>query len=299
MIYAFIQAHRDEYHVVKMCRVLGVSKSGFYKWRQSLISGQLSEQQERREEIKQKIARSYHESHGIYGSPRIHEDLEAWGYSVCERTVGRYMKEMGLRAIPEGKFQVTTDSAHGQFVYPNLLERKFRVAAPNTAWVADITYIWTMEGWLYLASIMDLFSRKIVGWSLDVAMKINLPLEALKQAITLRNPEENTLTHHSDRGSQYCASDYVDCLKEKKIQISMSRKGDPYDNACIESFHASLKKELVYRTRFKTRAEARAAIGWYIDSFYNTRRRHSTLNYLSPDEYEKSQYHFFSERAIS
>ncbi|WP_077591254.1 IS3 family transposase [Planococcus lenghuensis] len=298
MIYAFIQAHRDDYHVVKMCDVLGVSRSGFYKWRDLLTGGQLSAQQERREEIKQKIARSYHESHGIYGSPRVHEDLEAWGYSVCERTVGRYMKEMGLRAIPEEKFQVTTDSAHDQFVYPNLLERKFRVAEPNKAWVADITYIWTMEGWLYLASVMDLFSRKIVGWSLDVTMKTELPLEALQQAITLRRPDA-TLIHHSDRGSQYCAADYVDVLKAKEIQISMSRKGDPYDNACIESFHASLKKELVYRTRYKTRAEARAAIGWYIDSFYNTRRRHSTLNYRSPDEYEKTQKHVFIERAVS
>jgi putative transposase len=298
VIYAFIHAHRDDHRVVKMCRVLGVSKSGFYKWLDHLAGGQLSERQAQREAIKQKIARSYHESHGVYGSPRVQKDLEAWGYSVCERTVGRYMNAMGLRALPEAKFQVTTDSAHDQFVYPNLLERKFQVAKPNTAWVADITYIWTMEGWLYLASVMDLFSRKIVGWSLDAAMKTELPLEAIKRAIAFRNPDE-TLIHHSDRGSQYCSADYVDCLKDKEIQISMSRKGDPYDNACIESFHASLKKELVYRARYKTRVEAQAAIGWYIDSFYNSRRRHSTLGYLSPDNYEKTQRHLFLERTVS
>lgn len=271
-----------------MCRVLGVSKSGFYKWHSRLTGGQLSEQQVRREELKQKIAYSFHESHGIYGSPRIRQDLVSWGYLVCERTVGRYMKEINLRALPKEKFQVTTDSAHDQFVYPNLLERQFRTPAPNRAWVADITYVWTMEGWLYLASVMDLFSRKIVGWSLDVTMRKELPLAALKQAISLRSPNE-TLIHHSDRGAQYCSSDYVDCLQENQIQISMSRKGDPYDNACIESFHASLKKELIYRTRYKTRAEAKAAIGWYIEEFYNSRRRHSYLNYLSPNDYEKKQ----------
>lgn len=298
MIYAFIQAHRNEYHVVKMCQVLGVSKSGFYKWQANLVSGQLSERHAKREEIKQKIAQAYHESRGIYGSPRIHEDLEAWGYSVCERTIGRYMREMGLSALPEPKFQVTTDSAHDQFIYPNLLERKFQVATPNTAWVSDITYIWTMEGWLYLASVMDLFSRKIVGWSLDVTMKTELPLAALKQALIIRDPDA-TLIHHSDRGSQYCSTEYIDCLRGKEIQISMSRKGEPYDNACIESFHASLKKELIYRTRYKTRAEAKAAIGWYIDSFYNPKRRHSTLDYLSPVEYEKKQFHLFSETLVS
>lgn len=298
MIFAFIQAHRDEYHVVKMCSVLGVSTSGFYKWHNSLFTCQLSKKRTKRKEIEQKIARSYHESHGIYGSPRVYEDLKAWGYSVCERTVGRYMKKLGLCALHETKFQVTTDSAHQQFVYPNLLERKFQVAAPNKAWVTDITYIWTMEGWLYLASVMDLFSRKIVGWSLDVTMKTDLPLEALQQAMALRNPDK-TLIHHSDRGSQYCSEEYTDCLKEKEIRISMSRKGDPYDNACIESFHASLKKELIYRNRYKTRAEAQAAIGWYIDSFYNQRRRHSTLGYLSPSDYERAHNFSFTKKLVS
>ncbi|PKH11050.1 IS3 family transposase, partial [Planomicrobium sp. MB-3u-38] len=196
------------------------------------------------------------------------------------------MKELELCALPVKQFVTTTDSNHSQFVYPNLLERQFNVDQPNKVWVADITYIWTMEGWLYLASVMDLFSRKIVGWSLDVTMKAELPLGALQEALLLRNPSGEPI-HHSDRGSQYCSEKYTECLNTGKFKISMSRKGDPYDNACIESFHATIKKELIYRRRFRTREDARKAIGHYIDDFYNLRRRHSTLGYLSPESYEK------------
>ncbi|MCG3089875.1 IS3 family transposase [Sporosarcina cyprini] len=298
MIYSYIRDHKDEYSVVKMCQVLEVSKSGFYKWACQQAQDDRTERTAWREELKRMIAKSYHESLGTYGSPRILEDLKEWGYSVCERTVGRLMKEMGLRAVPEVKFTTTTDSNHNQFIYPNLLERKFLVDAPNKVWVADITYIWTMEGWLYLASVMDLFSRKIVGWSLEATMVTELPLQALEKALLLRNPE-GELFHHSDRGSQYCSTDYIDRLKWNNFQISMSRKGDPYDNACIESFHATLKKELVYRRRFRTRKEAREAISHYIDDFYNTRRRHSTLGYLSPETYEKKAGFQLSERTVS
>lgn len=298
MIYSFIQDHTDEYSVVKMCQVLEVSTSGFYKWRHLQATDELTERQAWREGLKQKIAQSFHESYGTYGSPRILEDLKAWGYSVCERTVGRLMKEMGLRALPAEKFVSTTDSNHNQFIYPNLLERQFHVDEPNTVWVADITYIWTLEGWLYLASVMDLFSRKIIGWSLEATMAKELPLEALQKALLLRNPEGEPI-HHSDRGSQYCSEAYIDCLKEDHFQISMSRKGDPYDNACIESFHATIKKELIYRNRFKTREEARKAIGHYIDVFYNLKRRHSTLGYLSPEAYEKRAKLLPLESAVS
>jgi putative transposase len=224
-----------------MCSVLGVSKSGFYKWRDFQVKGARTERQARQDELKQKIFQSYHESHGTYGSPRILKDLEEWGYSLCERKVGRLMKEMGLRALPDKKVVVTTDSNHEQYVYPNLLERQFAVDAPNAVWVADITYIWTLEGWLYLASVMDLFSRKIVGWSLEATMKTELPFDALQKALLLRNPAGEPI-HHSDRGSQYCSADYINCLEKCHFQISMSRKGDPYDNACIESFHATIKK---------------------------------------------------------
>lgn len=281
-----------------MCSVLGVSRGGFYKWRTQLVAANRTERQIRRDELLQKIAQSHHQSYGTYGSPRILEDLKAQGYSICERTVGRYMKELELCALPVKQFVTTTDSNHNQFVYPNLLERKFNVDKPNTVWVSDITYIWTLEGWLYLASVMDLFSRKIVGWSLDVTMKTELPLGALQEALLLRNPSGKPI-HHSDRGSQYCSDKYIECLEEGEFEISMSRKGDPYDNACIESFHATLKKELVYRHRFRTREDARKAIGHYIDDFYNLRRRHSTLGYLSPENYEKMYASLRSERLVS
>lgn len=298
MIYRFIQDHLTEYSVVKMCSVLGVSKSGFYKWRAFQASDERTDRQLRHEELKQKILQSHHESYGTYGSPRILKDLEEWGYSVCERTVGRLMKEMGLHALPGKKWTVTTDSKHDQFIYPNLLARKFKTDAPNKVWVADITYIWTLEGWLYLASVMDLFSRKIVGWSLDVNMETDLPLSALQKAILMRNPTDKPF-HHSDRGSQYCSTAYIECLNSEEFRISMSRKGDPYDNACIESFHATIKKELIYRHRFTTRVEARQAIRHYIDDFYNLRRRHSTLGYLSPENYEKSRAQAATEQSVS
>lgn len=290
MKFEFIQAHQDEYRVVKMCEVLNVSKSGYYKWLH--LKDEVSERKERQDELRRKISKSYHESGGTYGSPRIHQDLLEWGYIVSQKTVARLMREMELTAIPESKYITTTDSNHEEFVYPNLLERQFMVEAPNTAWVADITYIWTLEGWLYLASIMDLFSRKIVGWSLDVTMKKELPLEALEVALTLRQPQ-GELIHHSDRGSQYCSTEYIQTLnnyEESQVGISMSRKGDPYDNACIESFHATIKKELIYRRRFRTRKEAIDSITHYINHFYNGKRRHSTLGYLSPNDFEK-KYH--------
>lgn len=281
-----------------MCRLLGVSRGGFYKWRNQLVAALRTERQLLKEELLQKIAQSHHESYGTYGSPRILEDLKAQGYSICERTVGRYMKELELSAVPAQKFVNTTDSNHNQFIYPNLLERQFNVDKPNTVWVTDITYIWTLEGWLYLASVMDLFSRKIVGWSLDVTMKTELPLGALQEALLLRNIEDEP-THHSDPGSQYCSDEYIKCLKKAEFKISMSRKGDPYDNACIESFHATIKKELIYRNRFRTREDARKAIGHYIDNFYNSRRRHSTLGYLSPENYEKKYASLILDRLVS
>lgn len=268
-----------------MCEVLKVAKSGYYKWLTKKENGP-TERELYRKEIKQKIKQSFHESFGTYGSPRVHDDLVEWGYTVSEKTVARMMKEMGLKATPEGKYVVTTDSNHDLPVYPNLLDQDFNVDTPNEVWVADITYIWTLEGWVYLASIMDLFSRKVVGWSMAPHMKKGLPLAALKMAITTRQPGEG-LIHHSDRGSQYCSNDYMDMLQEKKMQVSMSRTGNPYDNACIESFHATLKKELVYRMRFETRSDAVKAINYYISNRYNEKRKHSTLGYYSPNNFER------------
>lgn len=285
MIYTFIQAHRDEHTVVKMCKTLGVSTSGFYKWMNNQVKPQ-SEKEAYKNEIKQKICKSFHESYGTYGSPRIHNDLVEWGYTISQKTVARMMKEMDLSATPKEKYVMTTDSNHDLKVYPNVVNRQFNVEEPNQVWVSDITYIWTIEGWVYLSSIMDLFSRKIVGWNIDSNMKKELSIEALNRAITSRQPSEGII-HHSDRGSQYCSNDYIDLLNDRKFQISMSKKGDPYDNACIESFHATLKKDLVYRRRFKTRDEAIKAINHYISSFYNEKRKHSTLGQCSPNQFER------------
>ncbi|SDM44374.1 putative transposase [Bacillus sp. OK048] len=269
-----------------MCQALKVSTSGYYKWLKQQ-SSPLSDKEKYRLEVQQKISKSFHESLGTYGSPRVHADLIDWGFIISQKTVARIMSEMGLKAIQEEKFVVTTDSNHDFNIYPNVLDRQFNVEEPNQVWVTDITYIWTLEGWVYLSSVMDLFSRKIVGWSLDSHMKKELSIQALKMAIIQRQPGKGVI-HHSDRGSQYCSHEYIDILKGNEMQISMSKKGDPYDNACIESFHATLKKELIYRRRFKTKAEAIKAVNYYISCIYNERRRHSTLGNISPNQFERN-----------
>jgi putative transposase len=277
-----MENHRHEFRVVKMCSVFGVSKSGFYDW----LGRDKSEREKEKNEIMNEIRKLFYENLEVYGSPRIMRELHKMGIYISEKTVGRYMSEMGLRAIPEQRFIVTTDSNHDNPIYDNILNREFNPDQPDRVWVTDITYIWTLEGWMYLATVMDLYSRKIIGWNMDSKMTKELPLVALNRAISLRNPSEK-LIHHSDRGSQYASKDYIARLKEFDIQISMSRKGNCYDNACIESFHATLKKELVYRRRFKTREEAKKAVWHYTMSFYNEKRSHSTLGYVSPNEYER------------
>lgn len=269
-----------------MCQVLNVSTSGYYKWLNQQSSPP-SEKEKYRLEILQKIKKSFHESFGTYGSPRVHADLINWGYTISQKTVARLMRELGLKATQKEKFVVTTDSDHGFNIHPNLLNRQFNVEEPNQAWVSDITYIWTLEGWVYLASVMDLFSRKIVGWSLASHMKKELAIQALNMAMIQRQPGKGVI-HHSDRGSQYCSHEYIDILEQKEIRISMSKKGDPYDNACIESFHATIKKDLIYRRRFKTREEAIKAVNYYISCFYNERRKHSTLGNISPNQFERN-----------
>lgn len=268
-----------------MCEVLGVSTSGYYKWRERQTQEE-TKKEKKKTELKQKISKSFYESHGTYGSPRIHNDLVEWGYNVSQKTVARYMREMDIRATPLKNYVVTTDSDHGLTTYPNLVRRNFEVDIPNALWAADITYIRTREGWLYLASIMDLFSRKIIGWSIGDSMGKELVLEALSLALTTRRPSKG-LVHHSDRGSQYCSNEYVEKLNDNGIQISMSRKGDPYDNACIESFHATIKKELIYRVKFDTKTEAIRVINHYISSRYNETRKHSKLGYQSPNNFER------------
>ncbi|MFT9427963.1 MAG: IS3 family transposase [Sporolactobacillus sp.] len=279
MRYRFIEAHRDEHSVVLMCQILNVSKSGYYKWANDERQNKQTEREQYRATLKRKIKYYFEQKEQRYGSPRIYRYLIRKGFCVSLKTVARYMKAMGLKAVPEHRYVVTTDSNHNLRIYPNLLNRQFHQEAPNRAWVTDMTYIWTLEGWIYLASVIDLFSRKVVGWHMAATMTRELPLQALKLAIHKRNPGKG-LIHHSDRGSQYCSNDYIDVLKQAKMQISMSHKGDPYDNACMESFHATLKKELVYRRRYITRAEAIQSINHYIHD-YNTKRMHSGMSTLN------------------
>ncbi|WP_368502872.1 IS3 family transposase (plasmid) [Alkalihalophilus sp. As8PL] len=291
-----MQENADVFSVVKMCFVLNVSRAGYYKWLERLDRPE-TEKEALRKELSQKIKKSYYESDGTYGSPRVHQDLLDWGYEVSQKTVAIIMRELGLKAILEEKYVVTTDSNHALPIAPNLLKRNFTTSAPDRIWVTDITYIRTLEGWVYLATVMDLFSRKIVGYCMDKEMKKDLTLAALKMAFSTRSPSEN-LIHHSDRGSQYCSKEYIDLLTSKQIQISMSRKGDPYDNACIESFHATIKKELIYRRRYTSRAEAIRSIHYYINNRYNTRRKHSSLGYCSPREFEDN-YQFSKLQEVS
>jgi|SRR5699024_446585 len=268
-----------------MCEVLWVSKSGYYKW----LNEGPSEQEKVKTKIKKKISHIFTWYDGIYGSPRITRALHRLNdpdYHVSEKTVGRYMAEMGLRATPKEPYVVTTDSNHNQPIYPNRLEQAFNPQERDRAWVTDITYIWTFEGWLYLATVMDLYSRKIIGWNIDKKMTKELCITALRRALDLRKPS-GKLIHHSDRGSQYASNEYVQYLKAHDIQISMSRKGNCFDNACIESFHSTIKKERIFRRQYKTRQEAIMDVLKYI-GFYNERRMHSTLDYLSPNEFERA-----------
>jgi putative transposase len=267
-----------------MCKVLQVSKSGYYKWLSEGRKDQTAKL-EYKEKLRCAITKSYYLSRGTYGSPRIYDDLIDEGFIVSKKTVGRIMKEMGLKATPEIPYVVTTDSDHELPIYPNLVKRDFNVNNPNEVWVTDITYIRTSEGWLYLSCVMDLYSRKIVGWSIEDNMKTELVVKSLMRALVTRQPLGG-LIHHSDRGSQYCSTEYTEILKDRSIEISMSRKGDPYDNACIESFHATIKKEMVYRRKFNSRKEGISAINSYI-LWYNERRKHSTLGYLSPNQFER------------
>lgn len=267
-----------------MCQVLGVSKSGYYAFVERL-NREETEREKLNRLIDQRILFHYHDNLGCYGSPRIHNELVKEGITVSERKVSMRMSDLSLRALPSKLFVSTTDSDHDQPTYENHLDRNFQPEAPNQVWATDITYIHTGEGFVYLNPVMDLFSRRIISFRIKEHMETNLCLEALEEAIALRQPTEG-LIHHSDRGSQYTSKAYVEALEEQKAVISMSRKGTPYDNACVESFFASLKKEYIYQHTFETKAEAIAAIQFYM-KFYNHKRTHSTLGYLSPVEKEK------------
>jgi transposase InsO family protein len=235
--------------------------------------------------IEKEIREIYRKSHGRYGSPRIHAEIRTSGKRINRKRVARLMRINRIRAVTKRKYKATTNSAHNKSVADNLLNQNFKATGPNKIWVSDITYIWTKEGWLYLVVIMDIYSRRIVGWSMSENISTNLVITAIVYAIINRNPEEG-LIFHSDRGSQYASDGVKSLLRQNKINQSMSRKGNCYDNAVAESFFHSLKTELVYQTNFMTRVEAKNYIFEYIEIFYNRQRRHSALNYLSPVEFE-------------
>lgn len=284
MKYAVISAHRTAFPLALMCRVLEVSRSGFYAWRRRGPS----ERARQEEKLRQAVRRVFRESHGRYGSPRLLRELRAQGMGTSKRRVERLMREEGLRARPRRRFVVTTDSGHRDEVAGNQLDRRFAVEAvegPDRVWVSDITYLWTAEGWLYLAVVLDLGTRRVVGWGMGATLETRLVLDALRMALRRRRPRPGLL-HHSDRGSQYTSAAYRAALAAAGLAASMSRRGDCWDNAVAESFFATLKWELVRRSRWATRAQARTAVFEYIEAWYNGRRRHSSLGYVSPAEYE-------------
>ena len=284
MKYACIAEHRSEFSVRLMCRVLSVAASGFYAWHRRKPSAR-AQQDER---LLLKVRASHKRSRDTYGAPRVHKDLKDEGLRVGRKRVARLMQEDGLVARTPASFVRTTDSNHSDPIAPNLLARNFsvdEVGGTNRIWVSDITYIPTREGWLYLASVLDLGSRRCVGWSMGETLEADLAVNALRMAIRARQPSPG-LIHHSDRGSQYASAAYRSILSEHGMLASMSRKGNCWDNAVAESFFATLEFELIMMSDWRTRDEARRSIFQYIETWYNTQRRHSTLGYVSPVEYE-------------
>ena len=281
MRFRFVEAEKAHYPIRLMCRCLAVSRSGYYAWRRRPPSERVKQDARLRVEI----AASHSASRRTYGSPRILRDLREEGRRVSRKRVARLMRELGLEGCRKRRFRATTDSRHRFPVAPNLLMRDFEVDAPNTAWATDITYLATLEGWLYLAVVLDLFSRRVVGYAMSERIDRALVLEALRKALEQR-PGAVDLVHHSDRGSQYASYDYREALDQAGITCSMSRRGDCWDNAVVESFFGTLKTELLYALPLQTRSETRSAVADYIDGFYNVRRRHSSLGYRSPLEFE-------------
>lgn len=278
---AVIARHRAEYSLTLMCRVLDVARSAFYAWARREPSARAREDAT----LRVAIAAEHRHSRGTYGSPRLTDALQDSYGPVSKRRVARLMKEIGITGTPSPKWVVTTQSDAALPVAPNHLARQFTVVRPNRVWAADITYCWTGEGWLYLAVVLDLCSRKVVGWATRPTLEKELVETALQRALAIRQPAQGLLLH-SDRGSQYASHDYQAILDERKIVCSMSRRGDCWDNAVAESFFATLKRELIARQTWVTRGMLDRALVDYIEHWYNPERRHSTLGYLSPMAFE-------------
>lgn len=259
-----------------------VTRSGFYAWHKR----EPSQRQQENETLLVQIRSFFERSKQTYGSPRIVRDLHEEGISCGKHRVARLMRQAGLRAVVAARYRVTTDSKHALPVAQNVLDRDFNAPAANAKWAGDVTYLWTGEGWLYLAVVLDLFSRRIVGWSMQPSLDRSIVVNALQAALSQRRPEAELL-HHSDRGSQYASADFQAVLSEQGIVCSMSRRGNCWDNAPVESFFGTLKQELVHRGHFATREGARQEVFEYIEVWYNRQRRHSSLGYVSPEEFER------------
>ena len=282
MIFPLICHLQTEFPVSVMCDVLDVSRSGYYAWLRRPESKRKAEDKALSEVIKE----IHKDSNGEYGSPKVHQELRRRGTRCGHNRVARLMREDGLRAKTIRKFKATTNSKHNLPVAENLLNRDFSPTQPNRAWVADITYIWTNEGWLYLAIVIDLFSRAVVGWSMSERMTRTLVMDAFTLAVMRRNPPRG-LIHHSDRGSQYASGDFQELLEKHGAICSMSRKANCWDNAVAEGFFALLKRALVFHNQYQTRAQARQSIFQYIERFYNRKRIHSSLGYRTPFEVDQ------------
>ena len=290
MIFAWIRDHAGEFSVKRMCPLLEVSRSGYYDWRDRPPSARLL----RHQALAAQVREAHRQSRGNYGSPRIVAELAAQGTDICENTVAQLMREEGIKGRKKRRFvPKTTDSAHRFPIAPNLLDRRFGSGADadalanaaNKVWVCDLTYLWTDEGWLYLWVVLDLFSRKVVGWAMTDHMRAQGGIDALAMALRHRKPPEE-LMHHSDRGSQYASEDYRRLLEKHDITASMSRTGNCYDNAVMESFFSTLKTELTHQERYATHQQAKNSVFEWIEVYYNRQRRHSSLKYLSPEAFE-------------
>lgn len=282
MRFAFIDQYCGGLTQTELCRFLKVSDRGYRAWR----SRPMSQRQRDDMVILAYIQEQHRLSLGSYGRPRMTEELQELGLKVGHRRIGRLMKENNIRVIRSRKYKVTTDSAHNLNITPNLLDRDFHADRSNQKWAGDISYIWTREGWLYLAVIIDLYSRRVIGWAVSNRMKKDLAIRALTMAINLRQPPEGCI-HHTDRGSQYCSHEYQKILRKHGFKVSMSGKGNCYENAVVETFFKTLKAELIWRNTWQTRRDAEMALFQYINGFYNPRRRHSALNWKSPLAFER------------
>ena len=274
-----------------MCKALGVSRSGYYAW----VKREPSQRAKENEKLSAKIVEIFDDSRGTYGSPRVTEELEALGFEIDRKRVARLMAKMGLSADLKPKYRAVDMEPTAELA-ANVLDRQFEVDEPDRIWVSDITYIWTVAGWLYLAVVIDLYSRRVVGWAMADHMRAELVLEALEVALGSRKPADAGLLFHSDQGAQYKATRVRETLVAEGITCSMSRRGNCWDNAVAEAFFATLKREHIYRTIFLTHEDAKISIAEWIGVFYNGQRRHSTIGYCSPVEYERDYY---SELAAS